>query len=250
MNNSRSDSTPTCQWASGQKLTTLRSLRHGLILSGFIALLLGCSTTETPPDAPSSDSGAAPLESDWSSTPLGDPPIVGAAGATQTGPASNPNLAKFPFTVNELREGNPVGLVRRLQSYVERRGISYFSMRVIAATERGVGFQMRQSSASGAPIGSPQDYDPQTWEQLQAHASHPLNRTTVTRELLELPLGTYECSVYRVQVDDNTIEEHFYSKSLPGVPLLYVRRADGKISECVKMIEVKRPAAPQPTASS
>ena len=63
-----------------------------------------------------------------------------------------------------------------------------------------------------------------TWLELQWHAAFPAERTTVTEETLELPMGRLECVRYDTRegdVTDAPVESFWFARAFPGMPVRY-----------------------------
>jgi hypothetical protein len=67
-----------------------------------------------------------------------------------------------------------------------------------------------------------------TWLELQSHASFPADVTTITEEMIEIPLGRMECLSYRVVAHD-TVSTFWFAKERPGMPVLFMTESDGAV---------------------
>jgi hypothetical protein len=67
-----------------------------------------------------------------------------------------------------------------------------------------------------------------TWRDLQAHASFPAAVTSISEEIIEIPLGTMECLAYRVESGD-TVSTFWFAKHRPGMPILFTTVHDGDL---------------------
>ncbi len=66
------------------------------------------------------------------------------------------------------------------------------------------------------------------WTDLQAHASFPADRTTVSHQAIETPLGRLDCLHYTVDRGD-AIDEFWFAEDIPGMPVRYRTTVDGTV---------------------
>ena len=79
-----------------------------------------------------------------------------------------------------------------------------------------------------------------TWRELQAHASFPAERTTIESERIETAIGELDCLRYTVR--DGTTEVVFwFARDLPGMPIQYLTREDGRVVSTVSVVDNTTP---------
>ena len=154
----------------------------------------------------------------------GDPHLLG------------PGLLPTPFTADDIRVGCPDG--RRIRMQVEEGG------RVVAFRENtfrdgdadGAIIESTRFAADGTPEGPP-EAGRSTWRELQEHASFEAARTTIVPERLDTPTGWLDCLRYTVREDDGSIEDFWFARSAPGMPIRYRTTVDGRVTREVTVIE-------------
>ncbi|MFY9714282.1 MAG: hypothetical protein WAK00_12475 [Microbacterium sp.] len=128
-----------------------------------------------------------------------------------------PGLLPTPFTAAEIRDATGAGKTIRLR--VESPDGSTF--------ERVNRF--RETDAEGATLDRWNADSPDavasghvTWVELQSHAAFPAERTTVSTETLELPIGRVECLRYDTKdAPDAETETFWFSTAHPGMPVRF-----------------------------
>ncbi|WP_407358740.1 hypothetical protein LTA6_000913 [Microbacterium sp. LTA6] len=136
-----------------------------------------------------------------------------------------PGLLPTPFTAAQIRDATGAGKTIRLR--VELPDGSDF--------ERVNRF--RETDAEGATLDrwssdAPDDVASGrvTWVELQGHAAFPAERTTLSTETLELPIGRVECLRYVTRdAPDAEPETFWFSIAHPGMPVRYEAPADGGV---------------------
>lgn len=159
---------------------------------------------------PRSRCGASAVAQNVSMNPS-DPHVIG------------PGLLPTPFTAAEIRDATGTGKTIRLR--VELPDGSAF--------ERVNRF--RETDAEGATLDrwngeSPGDVASGrvTWAELQSHAAFPADRTTLSTETIELPIGRVECLRYDTKdAPDADTETFWFSTAHPGMPVRFDSPADG-----------------------
>jgi len=146
-----------------------------------------------------------------------------------------PGLLPTPFTADEIRQGCPDG--RRIRLLVEIDGKDPFlrTNRFDAVDADGATITSRRLAMDGTPL-APAEADRTTWRQLQEHASFPADRTTITLDVIELPIGTLECLRY-TRTDGATTSTFWFAKSAPGMPVRYTTEVAGHVTSTVTMVE-------------
>jgi hypothetical protein len=74
-----------------------------------------------------------------------------------------------------------------------------------------------------------------SWAELQAHASFPAERTAISEESRDTPLGRLDCLRYTV-TDRSTVETFWFATAKPGMPIRFVSAVDGQVTSAVTMI--------------
>jgi hypothetical protein len=135
-----------------------------------------------------------------------------------------PDHAPTPFTAEEIRLGCPRG-------------------RTVTARTEAVGEPDRvditvfvETDGNGALLESNGQEHRVTWLDLQNHASFPAEATTITEEMIEIPLGQMECLSYRV-VRDDVVSTFWFAKERPGMPVLFMTESDGGVLSTTFVIE-------------
>jgi hypothetical protein len=146
-----------------------------------------------------------------------------------------PGRAPTPFTAAEIRQGCPPG--RTIRLLVEADGSEAFIRvnRFVDCDADGATIERTRLDAHGEPVG-PVEAHRSTWGELQAHASFPADRTTVSAEVLEIPVGVLECQRYTV-TDGSSVETFWFATSAPGMPVKVESREAGRITGTVTMID-------------
>ena len=75
-----------------------------------------------------------------------------------------------------------------------------------------------------------------SWLDLQNHASFPAAVTSITEDVIEIPLGAMECLCYRV-VSDDTVSTFWFAKDRPGMPVLFTTETNGSLVSTTFVIE-------------
>ena len=127
-----------------------------------------------------------------------------------------PDHAPTPFTAGEIQRGCPTG--RTVTARTEAAGEPD---RVDVAV-------FLETDDEGALMESNGQEHRVTWLELQSHASFPADVTTITEEMIEIPLGRMECLSYRVVAHD-TVSTFWFAKERPGMPVLFMTESDGAV---------------------
>ena len=153
----------------------------------------------------------------------GDDPHVLEAGHAPT-----------PFTAAEIREGCPPGRTVRLRVEATGEPTATRIIRFLDGDEHGGSQEFLNIDADGASLG-PASTARSTWLEFQSHASFPSDRTAVTREQLETPIGSLMCLRYTVANND-AVDTFWFAEQLPGMPVAFTKRVDGELVSRVTMI--------------
>ena len=151
-----------------------------------------------------------------------------------TGPTPEPtpvaDHAPFPYTVEQLRGGMPVGHVIELRHRVDET-TSEWRWTVVEADDAGL--VLKTDVLSGEAEAGDKAH---TWLELQSHATYAAD-TPIERRSVTVALGTYEADCYLVAADEANLSFCF-ALELPGPPLLYTVGAAGR--ELERFEQVKR----------
>ncbi|WP_051159361.1 hypothetical protein [Agromyces subbeticus] len=140
-----------------------------------------------------------------------------------------PGLLPTPFTADEIRRASGTGKTIRL--LVEEPGGQRYERvnRFSNCDDQGATLERWRVAADGGVDGEVSTARV-TWHELQGHAAFPIERTTVTDEVLELPIGRLACRRYGVHGDepgepdesaDAAAETFWFAASHPGMPVRY-----------------------------
>jgi hypothetical protein len=154
-----------------------------------------------------------------------------------------PDRAPTPFTAAEIRAGCPEGLTIRM--LVEPDGADPFIRvsRFVGCDAEGAILERTRTTLDGEVLG-PTEPARSTWLELQQHASFPADRTTIEPETLTTPMGPLDCLRYRI-VDGSSVENFWFARSLPGMPVRYSVSENGRQTSVTTMIgsEVRAPGS-------
>jgi len=157
-----------------------------------------------------------------------------------------PGLLPTPFTADEIRAASGSGKLIRIlveQPDGERfERVNRFSHcddvgatleRWLVASDGGV-----EGEASSGRV---------TWLELQQHAAFPVDRTTVSEETIDLPIGRVECLRYDTRDGDAAdgadaaSETFWFARAFPGMPVRYQSQTPaGVVRTTVLAVDVMR----------
>ena len=143
--------------------------------------------------------------------------------------------APTPFTAAEIRAGCPAGRTIRLRIEIEGQDPFLSVHRYVEADAEGATVERKRFTLAGEPLGDAVR-GRETWLELQGHASFPSDRTAVTPERPETPLGELECLSYAV-TEGTTVQTFWFAKTKPGMPIKYSTEEAGQVTSTVTMIE-------------
>src|SRR5688500_7232222 len=106
-----------------------------------------------------------------------DPHILGAG------------VAPTPFTADEIRAGCPLGRSSVLLAEPAEGPPRRRRSRFVHCDDAGATIESVPLDDDGRAIGEP-ILRRSTWRDLQAHAAFPAERTSISGEVIELPLGS------------------------------------------------------------
>jgi hypothetical protein len=146
-----------------------------------------------------------------------------------------PGHAPTPFTAEEIRAGCPTGRTIRLRVHVEGETPFHRVSRFLECDGSGATLERSRLSLDGSLLAEP-DVDRVSWRDLQAHASFPANDTTIGPERIETAIGELDCLRYTVR-DGATEEVFWFAKDLPGMPIQYLTRTEGRVVMTVSVVD-------------
>ena len=145
-----------------------------------------------------------------------------------------PGQAPTPFTADEIRTGCPPGRTIRLRVDVDGETSFQRVSRFVDCDESGATLERFGLSLDGAPLGEP-EANRVSWLDLQAHASFPAAVTTIEPERIETAIGELDCLRYTVR-DGTTDEVFWFATDLPGMPIKYLTRENGRVVSTVSVM--------------
>ncbi len=146
-----------------------------------------------------------------------------------------PGHAPTPFTADEIRDGCPAGRTIRLRVHVADQTSFLRVSRFVDCDETGATMEGFRLSLDGAPLGE-SEVRRVTWSELQSHASFPAEVTTIAPERIESAIGAMDCLRYTVR-DGDADEVFWFAKDLPGMPIRYLTRQNGRILTTVSVVD-------------
>ena len=146
-----------------------------------------------------------------------------------------------PFSAEQIRETCVDGyqLVHRIEAkdkgvYLQTTG---FTQGTLESTTMIGTYMDEESNPMGDPIT-----ETEKWTVLQAHASFPESKTTISREQYNSPAGEFDCWLYIV-VDEEKNEEKklWFTRSLPGPPICFEQRIKEELVYKMELLKVIKP---------
>lgn len=141
-------------------------------------------------------------------------------------------LLPTPFTADEIRAGCPDGRFIRL--LVEPAQGEPFERvnRFVEGDEAGAIIERWRVGADGGVDGGI-ERERSTWLELQEHAAFPADRTTRSREVLELPIGRVDCVRYETRREpgaESPVATFWFALGHAGMPVRFdVPTPDGVV---------------------
>lgn len=143
--------------------------------------------------------------------------------------------APTPFTADEIRDGSPAGKTVRVRIEEDGSPPRIRLTRFVEVDAEGSVQEYSEFDLDGRPLGAPERRRSR-WLDLQDHASSPAAATTITREVIESPLGSLACSHYRV-VHDDEVHLLWFADAIPGMPVRLHVEAGNRVVYRSEMIE-------------
>ena len=179
-----------------------------LVLVSMVAFLTACASTPPPAQPASNAPTAAPKEA----------------------PAAAPKveMAPTPYSAAQIRDASPTG--RRVVFKVEesdkpavRRVIEF-----VKSDAAGADTHSSTIDSSGHVLDSADNHS--SWDELRSHAEFPKGSVEIYHRTVSIPLGTLECTVYKVTGPgaDPEVTTFYFADTLPGPPVFYYTEKSGK----------------------
>lgn len=125
--------------------------------------------------------------------------------------------APTPFTADQIRGASPAGHTTKVLIETKDNAPIIRTTTFVVVDDNEAELEFVEASATDPSVhitgGSRV-----RWEDLQAHASFPLDRVEVADETIELPWGELECLRYTVS-DESGTTIHWFAKAHPGMPV-------------------------------
>jgi hypothetical protein len=165
-----------------------------------------------------------------------------------------PGLLPTPFTADEIRAGCPDG--RTIRLFVEPAEGEPFERvnRFVEGDESGATLERWWVGPDGLVDGEV-ERERTSWVDLQRHAAFPAERTTRSRETIELPIGHVECLRYDVRPEASVdaaelapgvvprgatagwpVATFWFSPAHPGMPVRYEQPGVGGAVDRTTMV--------------
>ncbi|MGW8482420.1 hypothetical protein ACWGJP_04735 [Microbacterium sp. NPDC055903] len=139
-----------------------------------------------------------------------------------------PGLLPTPFTAGEIRGAARGG--KTIRMLVEAPGEASLIRvnRFRDADDEGATLE-RWVSGPDRVVDGAVSRSRVTWRELQAHAAFDADRTVLSTQTLDLPIGRVECLKYEVHGEDARVETFWFSVMHPGMPVRYEVPVDGGV---------------------
>lgn len=159
-------------------------------------------------------------------------------------PASNKTQADHaptPFSAAEIKAGCPRDRTMVFQIEMFGKSMLFRTTRFMSHFDDRTVLENITKTADGKKVGKTQIVTA-NWTDLQAHASFPAINTKITNVKHTVPAGTFDCYLYTITdtaAGKSSEKQLYFAKSLPGPPITYIEKADGKITYRMVMIKNK-----------
>jgi hypothetical protein len=143
--------------------------------------------------------------------------------------------APTPYTAAEIRAHSGEGRINKWRM-VSSKGEFISVQRFLGADARGAKIQSFLTRADGVQSGSGEDMSG-TWEEFQSHASYPAEQTVITSDRVNVPAGEFDCWLYRVREEPDTVLRFWFAKDLPGPPVRVEIERSGAVDLDMQLVE-------------
>ncbi|MFT7678217.1 MAG: hypothetical protein ACI8QC_002203 [Planctomycetota bacterium] len=144
-----------------------------------------------------------------------------------------------PFSAEQIRLGSPADCVLTFRMEAIGKADSSMRMRFYEPTEQSTRFEISMLDLEGKLIGEPRNSS-STWAGLQSHASFPSARTELTRERHSFPLGSPECLLYTVTLEQDgwhKVSRFWFDPERPGPPIEMTEIVNGVFSSRMLLVD-------------
>ena len=174
-----------------------------------IATLLCACASPPPPSAPPAATSEA------------------AAAAPAAAPAAE--TADTPYTAAQIRDASPVGRKIVLKVVEPDKPAVLRTIEFVKSDESGADLRTTVTDEKGNVLDTQSSHV--TWEELRAHAAFPKGKTEVKHRTISVPMGTLQCTVYKVTEGEGDAAEtttYYFADKLPGPPVFHFTEKGGK----------------------
>lgn len=128
------------------------------------------------------------------------------------------DIAEPPYSADEIRDATRPG--RRYTFRQESQGnVTYNVMEFVSVSEDSLVMQVTQQDGERKTIGEPATR-PDSWAALESHAHFPKDHTTIEDAEVEVPAGSFACSLYTVaDPAAGMVQRFWFANELPGAPV-------------------------------
>ncbi|WP_243228870.1 DUF3108 domain-containing protein [Microbacterium sp. CIAB417] len=140
-----------------------------------------------------------------------------------------PGLLPTPFTADEIRAA--AGSGKTIRILVEHPdGTRTLRVNRFRDTDADGATLERWTSGETGIVEGAISSGRVTWSELQGHAAFPSDRTTLSTETLDLPIGRVDCLRYEVRENPDAAPDTFwFSVAHPGMPVRFETTVDGGV---------------------
>lgn len=148
-------------------------------------------------------------------------------------------VAPRPYTSAQIQAAMPVGFQARYQVEQPGRPLLISLTRVLSADATGVTLSQRMLHQDGSIAGE-DEVSQESWDGLRNHASFPAQQTSISRERIELPSGSFDCLLYSVITSGEgrqLLSRFHFALDRPGAPVRYERVQDGQRTYLMTLLD-------------
>ena len=147
------------------------------------------------------------------------------ATTVEPSPQSEPGsqVAPFPFTAEQIRDGSPVGSVRTYRTQEKGKPPFVAETRVAAADENKATFVTTMIGGDGEAVGEAKS-STASWTELVQHAKFDAALTSVEDVVIDTPAGSFRGWLYTVRKGPEEpldLARYYFAKKYPGAPIKY-----------------------------